>query len=94
MIVVFGEALSSVYVISYEFFEDVGNGGVVDDFVYEGDDINGVVSLSKVYCYKCCTMWWSFLIKAFNDGVKGMFGFESVLVSALWLVWFDDCVYG
>ena len=38
-------------VVSYEFFECVGDGGVVDDFSYEGDDVDGVECLGKVYCF-------------------------------------------
>ena len=58
-----------MYVVSNEFLKGVGNGGVVDDFVNEGDDINGVESLCEVYCYKCCTMWGSFLIETIYDRV-------------------------
>ena len=32
-------------VVSYEFFEYVGDGGIVDDFSYEGDDVDGVECL-------------------------------------------------
>ena len=45
MVVVGCVALSSVYVISYEFFESVGNGGVVYYFVDEGIDIDSVKGL-------------------------------------------------
>ena len=37
--------LSTVDVISYEFFEDLGDGGIVDDLVDECDDVDGVKSL-------------------------------------------------
>ena len=43
--------------ISNELFEDIGHSGIVNDFVYDGDDINGVESLDEVYCYECCAMW-------------------------------------
>ena len=92
MVVVAGVNLSSVYIVSDEFLKDVGNGGVVDDFVYEGDDVNGVESLCEVYCYECCTLGWSFLVEAVYDwvydGVEGsggrVFGLETVLMSTLW----------
>ena len=78
MVIVVSVALSAIDVVAYEFFEDVGNGCIVDDFVNEGDDINGVESLCEVYCYECCAMWGSFLIEAVYDrvynGVKGCAG--------------------
>ena len=51
-------------VVSYEFLECVGDGGNVDDFSYEGGDVDGVECLRKVYCYECCSVWWSFLVEA------------------------------
>ena len=38
-------------VIAYEFFEYIWNGGVVDDFIDEGDDVDGIEGLREVYCY-------------------------------------------
>ena len=88
MVVVAGVTLSSVYVVSNEFLKGVGNGGVFDDFVYEGDYVNGV----EDYCYECCALGWSFLVEAVYDwvydGVEGsggrVFGLETVLMSTLW----------
>ena len=37
--------LSSVYVISYEFLEGVGNGSVMDDFIDKGIKIGSVKGL-------------------------------------------------
>ena len=91
MVVVAGVNLSSVYVVSDEFLKDVRNGGVVDDFVCEGDDINGVDSLCEVYYYECCAMRWSFLVESVYDWVSdgekgcggGMFSLGTMLVCAL-----------
>ena len=38
-------ALSSVYVISYEFLESVGNDSVMDDFIDKGIKIGSVKGL-------------------------------------------------
>ena len=40
-----GEALATVNMITYEFFESIGDSGAVYDFVYEGDDIDCVECL-------------------------------------------------
>ena len=56
-------SLSAENVVSYEFFERVRDGGAAYDFIYEGDDFDGVKCLCKVYCNKCCSGEWSFLIK-------------------------------
>ena len=55
--------MTTVDIISYEFFEDVGDGGVIDDLVDECDDIDGVESLCEFYCYERCAMKWSFFIE-------------------------------
>ena len=51
-------------VVSYEFFEYIGNGGVVYYFVDEGVNIDGIKGLGEIYCYECCFVWRSFLIKS------------------------------
>ena len=38
-------ALSTVYIISYEFLENVWNGSVVDDFIDKGINIDSVEGL-------------------------------------------------
>ena len=56
-------------VITDEFFQCVGDGGVVYYFVDECDDVDGVECLRKVYCYENCSMRWSFFIEASDNWV-------------------------
>ena len=49
LVVVIGVALSSMDVIANESFEDSWHGGVVYDFIYGVDDIDGVKSLCGIY---------------------------------------------
>ena len=62
-------ALSSVDIVSYEFFEGVWDGGIMDDLVYEGVDVNCIKSLREVYCYECSARWGLFLIESTYDWV-------------------------
>ena len=62
-------SLASMNVIADEFFQSIGDGGVIYNFFDEGDDIDGVESLGKVYCYENCSMRWSFLIEASDNWV-------------------------
>ena len=38
-------SVSANNVVSYEFYKHAGDGGAVYDFVYEGDDVDGVKCL-------------------------------------------------
>ena len=58
-----------MYIVSYEFLESVGDGGIMDDFVYEGIYIDCVEGLGKIYCYECCAVGGLFLIESSYYGV-------------------------
>ena len=69
MAIVCSVSLSTMNILSYEFFKGIWYGSVVDERVYEADDIDCVECLWKVYCCECCVVGWSFLIEAGDDGV-------------------------
>ena len=58
-----------MYVIGYEFFENVRHSCVEQYFVDECDDVNCIKSLLKVYCNESCSVGWSFLVEAIYDWV-------------------------